>query len=1039
MTEQIDYNDAAGRGAAEEMLRRHDNFELEANITSAIRQFLTQTGLAKSDEIMDEDPSAAGQASRVDLVALDTFIEVKRRIGSGSIPNDDYVRQLDDYLRQSANKGRVRMGILTDGKHWVLRWPNAGPVKTSRPYAYTLNDADRWGGLHEWLRNEALVALEGVTPDRAEVEKQFGPKSPRYEQEIRELKTLYGQHASYETIRVKRRLWFDLLRTAIGEIARNDTELDDLFVRHTYLSAVIGMALQSRFGIDIRQLADNSASDLLTGYEFHNKTGLQGVIESDFFTWPNEVGGASFLRALARRVARFDWQQAPADLASILYEAVIPAEERRQLGEYYTPDWLARAMVRELVPEPLGKTILDPACGSGTFVVEAVGHVLEAAKDAALGPKETLDWLRISVVGVDIHPVAVHLARASWVLAAQPAIQDAIEQGFSGPVTVPIYLGDSLELGFRTDDMFSEHQITIFAKDEDGDIEAPLAFPRSLVNEAETFDALMSDVSAYIAQGGDPLQALDDHRIGSEERQTLQGTIAALQELQAQGRDHIWAYYTRNMVRPVVLSQKKVDVIIGNPPWINYNQTKREMRAGLEVLSKQAYDIWQGGRYATHQDVAGLFFARSADLYLKDGGVIGMVMPHSALQTGQYAKWRTGSWTNERGLVTVSVDFSHKTAWDLESLEPNNFFPIPASVAFAKRLGTAGEGVPLAGQVERWRGTTGSASMFRERVGIIDTSIAGESPYKDHSRQGATIVPRRLYFVEETENTAIIAAAQSITVIPRRGQNDKKPWSGLDLTNITGQTIETAHVFDVHLGETVVPYATLEPLKAVLPFKRGDGSLPTDKNGVGGIRLGSLQRRMRERWRTITDLWEKNKARANKLSILGRLDYHKELSAQLDWQKDSGGRPLRLVYSSSGEPTAALLQSDDALVDYTLFWTTCKSAQEGSYLLAILNSQSLYSAVSPFMAKGQFGARHLQKHVWRLPIPEFDASNALHVEISEAGKAAAAGVAKQLDGVRQRWGDKLTCAIARRESREWLKGSDEGKAVERVVGRLLGG
>ena len=30
-------------------------------------------------------------------------------------------------------------------------------------------------------------------------------------------------------------------------------------------------------------------------------------------------------------------------MAAILYETVIPPEERRQLGEYYTPDWLALA------------------------------------------------------------------------------------------------------------------------------------------------------------------------------------------------------------------------------------------------------------------------------------------------------------------------------------------------------------------------------------------------------------------------------------------------------------------------------------------------------------------------------------------------------------------------------------------------------------------------------------------------------------------------------------------------------------------------
>ena len=54
------------------------------------------------------------------------------------------------------------------------------------------------------------------------------------------------------------------------------------------------------------------------------------------------------LQTLARRVARFNWVTAPPDTAANLYETVIPADERRQLGEYYTPAWLARVMVREL-------------------------------------------------------------------------------------------------------------------------------------------------------------------------------------------------------------------------------------------------------------------------------------------------------------------------------------------------------------------------------------------------------------------------------------------------------------------------------------------------------------------------------------------------------------------------------------------------------------------------------------------------------------------------------------------------------------------
>ena len=168
-----------------------------------------------------------------------------------------------------------------------------------------------------------------------------------------------------ETIRIKRRLWRDLLRAALGEVADTRQDVNDLFIRHTYLTTVIGMVVQASFGIDIYRLAETDPEDLLKGRELQNATGLHGVVESDFFAWPSEVGGLPLLRAIARRVARFDWAGAPADIAAILYESVIPADERRQLGEYYTPAWLARAMVEELVTDPLNQRVLDPACGSG--------------------------------------------------------------------------------------------------------------------------------------------------------------------------------------------------------------------------------------------------------------------------------------------------------------------------------------------------------------------------------------------------------------------------------------------------------------------------------------------------------------------------------------------------------------------------------------------------------------------------------------------------------------------------------------------------
>ena len=1075
MVTHLDTNDPRYAEAAAAILRRHDNFEAEANITTAARDFLILTGLANGDEIIEENPPAdSPSASRraVDLTALDTFIEFKRRVGTaggGFNPDPAHVRQLDEYLELSKSAGPdsmskgVRTGILTDGRYWLLRWPGAGAVRTAPPYGFALESAEQWLLLYEWLRDRALLALESIPADRDNVEQYLGPASPTYQRDVDTLARLYGEAAQYETIKVKRRLWENLLRAALGEIAQEPAELDNLFIRHTYLSLVIGMAVQASFGIDLRQVAETDPSDLLQGRRFRDATGLSGIIESDFFAWPDEMGGHDLLKALARRVARFDWQNAPPDIAAILYETVIPPGERRTLGEYYTPAWLARAMVRELIDDPLNQRALDPACGSGTFIAAAVGHFLEAAghvgtnnysplrrnqsrlpgNGSPLHPKELLDRLRVAVTGIDVHPVAVHLARAAWALAARPAIEAAVRAGYDASGSVPVYLGDALQLRFRAGDLFAGQQVTIQVDDDS----AELVFPISLVDRADTFDSLMSQVAADIEAGYDPRIALDDHAITDPyERQTLTDTIATLQRLHDEGRNHIWAYYTRNLVRPVALSRTKVDVVIGNPPWLNYNQTADILRTELESQSKNLYGIWQGGRYASNQDVAGLFYTRSVDLYLKDGGVIGMVLPHSALQSGQYAKWRSGAWEarptgrghNRVAGRTLAVNFEHKAAWDLERLEPNTFFPIASCVAFAERVGENAEGTALAGSVERWEGRTGTDDVRRVSSGITDTSVSGDSLYANYARQGAPIRPRRLFFVEEIESPVILQAAPTVTVNPRRGSQDRTPWRDLDLTLLTEQPIERRHVYDVYLNETLVPYSVLKPLQAVLPMQWGEYRLPADANGPGGIRLGGLAQRMRGRWQTISRMWDDNKAAASRLSLLENLDHYRKLSSQLEWQEWPDDRPIRIVQSQGGQPTAALVEDDNALVDEALYWITCQDMQEANYLLAIINSETLYEAVQPLMSKGQFGARNLHKQLWKLPIPEFDPDDELHATLSQAGERAASGASARLAELRAERGERLTVTIARRELRAWLRGSAEGAAVEGLVGRLLG-
>ena len=70
----------------------------------------------------------------------------------------------------------------------------------------------------------------------------------------------------------------------------------------------------------------------------------------------------------------------------------------------------------------------------------------------------------------------MHLARAAWAFAARDAIEAASD--YNSEVSAPIYLGDSLQLRYRTGDMFADHTVTIETNEPDNPV---LAFPMRLV------------------------------------------------------------------------------------------------------------------------------------------------------------------------------------------------------------------------------------------------------------------------------------------------------------------------------------------------------------------------------------------------------------------------------------------------------------------------------------------------------------------------------------------------------------------------------
>ena len=169
-------------------------------------------------------------------------------------------------------------------------------------------------------------------------------------------------------------------------------------------------------------------------------------------------------------------------------------------------------MVAELVRRPADATGIGPRLRFGNLHRGGGG----AVHGVSAGVRPWNRWnilgrLRAAVTGIDVHPAAVHLARASWALAAREAVNAAAN--YNTEISAPIYLGDALQLRYRTGDMFAEH--TRHHRDPAWPkLGSPtLDFPMTLVERAETFDRLMADVADAIERGNDPLLALDDNGV----------------------------------------------------------------------------------------------------------------------------------------------------------------------------------------------------------------------------------------------------------------------------------------------------------------------------------------------------------------------------------------------------------------------------------------------------------------------------------------------------------------------------------------------
>lgn len=995
-------------------LTRRDAVRTEADVQADVRQlFLTAPFQLEDDDVLSvllESP--LGDRRRIDVELGSTVVEVKRDLRRGKV-KAEALEQLAGYVATKTKQtGRRYVGVLTDGVEWIcynlveseLQQVAALEVSASK------NDLDR---LVFWLEG-VLATAKGIKPTGPEIASRLGATSSAYALDRATLSALYRLNSSRPTIQMKRTLWARLLTSALGT---QFEESDDLFIEHTLLVNSAEIIAHAVLGLPVENI--NPAS-LLSGSKF-DESGIYGVVEADFFDWVLEVpGGEEFVRTLARRLVRFDWSTVDQDVLKVLYESVIGTETRKRLGEYYTPDWLAEAMVAEVIPTPLEMRVLDTACGSGTFLFHAIRAYIAAAEKRSRPAQEILAGVTDHVLGMDLHPVAVTLARVTYLLALG---RERLTDPSRGTIQVPVYLGDSIQWQEQQLDLWTSGNLVILADDQQELFAAQLRFPDALLENAATFDQLVNDLAARASskKPGGPVPSLSGIykrlAIPSEMRTTIDATFKTMCRLHDEGRDHIWGYYVRNLARPMWLARdgNRVDVIVGNPPWLSYRHMTPPMQKVFRRMS-EARSLWAGAEIATHQDLSALFVSRAAELYLKKGGRFAMVMPNAAVDREYYDGFRSGNHQDRNGAVAVQLAF--EKSWDLRRIRPH-FFPRGASVVFGKR---ADEQVAMPDVAEVWTGRlTASMRSWKAAKPAITRTVAEvkrlnrsiESEYEEAFTQGVTLSPRFLFVVAEKPKTPLGLPAGKVAVVSSRSANEKNIWK--TLPSVEG-VIESEFIRPLASGETLVPFRLLPLQKAALPCSaRAPLATSEELEAYPGLT---------QWWRQAEKIW--NKHRSNeRLSLFDQLDYQSKLTKQLPIPA------LRIVYNASGmHLCAAKLEDRRAVVAKSLYWAAVASPQEADYLCAILNTPATTEFARPYMSYGK-DERHFDKHIWQLPIPLYDRANPLHKKLSGLSQQAQKLVASfDVDA-------DLHFAATRRHIREMLEQSDIGGEINEIVYELL--
>jgi len=159
---------------------------------------------------------------------------------------------------------------------------------------------------------------------------------------------------------------------------------------------------------------DKDVSDALAGFFAEaRRIDYAPIYQSDIMSEiPLTPRAKERIRTLLDTLNEFDFSRVESDFIGRIYEKLIPPLERKRLGQFYTPLGIVDFIVQLTVTKP-NDVVLDPGCGSGSFLVRAYHRLRELnhIQRVIEGPlsEKFHQQLLEQLYGVDINQFPAHL------------------------------------------------------------------------------------------------------------------------------------------------------------------------------------------------------------------------------------------------------------------------------------------------------------------------------------------------------------------------------------------------------------------------------------------------------------------------------------------------------------------------------------------------------------------------------------------------------------------------------------------------------